>query len=72
VDKKLEEMAALIGRDQRVAEVLDTILGIPTDRAYVICSFLDCRHSSKGRCTIYTVAQPPQPAMGLPCDRYET
>jgi hypothetical protein len=69
VDKKLEEIAAQIGRDQRVAEVLDTILDSPTDRAYVVCSFLDCRHNSKGRCTIYTVTQP---AMGLPCDRYET
>jgi hypothetical protein len=72
VDKKLEEIAALIGRDQRVAEVLDSILDFPADRAYVVCTFLDCRHNSKGRCTIYTATQPPQPGKGLPCDRYET
>jgi BioD-like phosphotransacetylase family protein len=72
VDKKLEEIAAQIGRNQRIAEVLDTILDIPADRAYVVCSYLDCRHNSKGRCIIYTVTQPQQPAMGQPCDRYET
>jgi len=53
--RKMEEIAALIGRNQEIIDMLDKVLTSPDDRAYVICSASECRNYVKGRCTIHTV-----------------
>jgi hypothetical protein len=51
----MEEIAALIVRNQDIVDILDNVLTGPEDRAYVICSATECRNNVKGRCIIHTV-----------------
>ena len=71
MDTKLSHMAQVVGMNQEIAEKLDQLLVGPNDRAYVMCSYLDCKLSVKGRCTIFTVLDVPRMKTGQPCDRYE-
>ena len=72
MDDKLKHMAATVGMNADIAEKLDQLLVGPNDRAYVMCSYLDCTLSVKGRCTIFTVLDVPRMKTGQPCDRYES
>ena len=67
MDDKLAQAAALAGTNSDVVNKLDQILVGPNDRAYVICSFDDCKLHLKGRCTIYTVLDVPRMKTGQPC-----
>jgi uncharacterized protein YunC (DUF1805 family) len=71
MDDKLRHMAVTVGLNQDIADKLDQVLVGPNDRAYVMCTYLDCKLSSKGRCTIFTVLDVPRMKTGTPCDRYE-
>jgi hypothetical protein len=71
MDDKLEQVAAAAGRNPDIVEKLDQSLTGPNDRAYVVCTFLDCKHIIKGQCTIYTVQDVLPMKTGVPCDRYE-
>ena len=71
MDEKTEQMAALAGTNSAIAEKLDQMLTGPNDRAYVVCSFEDCKLHLKGRCTIYTVLDVPRMKTGQPCNGYE-
>lgn len=71
MDDKLKRMAALAGNSKAVVEKLDQILVGPNDRAYVICSYADCRLHLNGRCTIYTVLDVPRMKTGERCSSYE-
>jgi hypothetical protein len=70
-DERLKHMAVSVGMNTDIAEKLDQVLVGPNDRAYLMCSYLDCKLSSKGRCTIFTVLDVPRMKTGAPCDRYE-
>jgi|GEM_PF-2051073 len=72
MDDRLKYMAATVAMNPDIAEKLDEVLVGPNDRAYVTCSYADCKMSSKGRCTIFTVLDVPRMKTGKPCDRYET
>jgi hypothetical protein len=52
---KMEAVAALIGRNQDIVDILDEVLTGPDDRAYILCSTDACRNNLQGRCTIHTV-----------------
>ncbi len=52
---KMEAVAALIGRNQDIVDILDEVLSEPDDRAYIVCSTVACRNNRQGRCTIHTV-----------------
>jgi hypothetical protein len=52
---KMEAVAALIGRNQDVVDILDEVLSEPDDRAYIVCSTEACRNNIQGRCTIHMV-----------------
>jgi hypothetical protein len=71
MDDKLAQVAALAGRDGDVVSKLDRVLAGPDDRAYLVCSFLDCKLHIKGQCTIFTVLDVPRMKTGQPCHRYE-
>jgi hypothetical protein len=71
MDDKLRTMAATVGMNSDIAEKLDQVLVGPNDRAYVMCTYTDCKLSMKGRCTIFTVLDVPRMKTGAPCDRYE-
>jgi hypothetical protein len=69
--KQLEQIAAAAGMNPDVVDKLNNVLTGPTDRAYVVCEFLECTHNIKGHCAIYTVQDVPRMKTGKPCDRYE-
>ena len=71
MDEKLARMAALAGQNEEIAEKLDKVLTGPNDRAYVLCSYSDCKLHLDGRCTIYTVLDVPRMKTGQPCSSYE-
>lgn len=71
MNDKLTHVAALAGSNADVVNKLDQLLAGPNDRAYVICTFSDCKLNIKGQCTIYTVLDVPRMKTGKPCDRYE-
>jgi hypothetical protein len=71
MDDKVTKVAALAGKNEKIAEKLDQLLAGPNDRAYVVCSFDDCTLHFKGRCTIYTVLDVPRMKTGQPCSSYE-
>jgi len=71
MDNRLSHMAQVVGMNPDIAEKLDQVLVGPNDRAYLMCSYLDCKLSVKGRCTIFTVLDVPRMKTGQPCDRYE-
>ena len=71
MDNKLKHMAVTVGMNPDIAERLDQVLVGPNDRAYVMCTFTDCKLSTQGRCTIFTVLDVPRMKTGTPCDRYE-
>lgn len=71
MDEKLARVAALAGKNGEIADKLDELLAGPNDRAYVVCSFEDCKLHLKGRCTIYTVLDVPRMKTGAPCGSYE-
>lgn len=68
---KMEKIAALAAQSDEIAKKLDAVLSGPNDRAYVVCSFDDCKLHLKGRCTIYTVLDVPRMKTGAPCASYE-
>jgi hypothetical protein len=53
--RKNEEIAGLLGRNQDVVDMLETLLTGPDDRAYIVCSAVECRNNVQGRCTIHAV-----------------
>ncbi len=53
--KNMEGIAAAIGRNEEVVDMLDLLLTEPGDRAYVICSAYECLNNGKGRCSIHMV-----------------
>lgn len=69
--KNPEVVAAAIGRDKDVVDKLSQVLTGPRDRAYVVCSALECKHNVKGQCTVYTVINPPEKLDGGVCKDYE-
>ena len=71
MDDQLKQVAAMAGSNADVAKKLNQILVGPNDRAYVVCSLMDCKINIKGRCTIYTVLDVPRMKTGQPCDKYE-
>ncbi len=71
MDDELTMVAVQAGRNRDVADKLDQILVGPNDRAYVVCTFRDCKQNIKGRCTIYTVLDVPRMKRVKPCDKYE-
>lgn len=71
MDEKLARIAALAGGNDEIAEKLDKVLTGPNDRAYVICSYADCKLHFKGHCTIYTVLDVPRMKTDGPCKSYE-
>ena len=72
MDDKLALVAAEACKNPGVAEMLGQILTGPNDRAYVVCTFMECKLNIKGHCNIYTVQDVPAMKTGVPCDRYET
>ena len=52
---KMEDVAALIGRNQDIVDILDEVLSGPEDRAYIVCEAVACRNNAQGHCTIHTV-----------------
>ena len=70
MSNKMEKAAAVIGRQPDVVEKLDSLMNCPNDRAYIVCSFLDCVHNVKGECTIFTVLDPVERAADQPCSKY--
>lgn len=71
MDKKLEELAAAVGRHPELAERLDRIMTCPNDRAYLVCTLQECKYQVKGECTVYTVLDPPPSSGTRPCVGYE-
>lgn len=71
MDDKMKHMASTVALNADIAEKLDQVLVGPNDRAYVMCSYTDCKLSNKGRCTIFTILDVPRMKTGHPCDRYE-
>lgn len=71
MDEKLARMAALAGTNKDVVDKLEQVLSGPNDRAYVVCTYADCKLHSKGRCTIYTVLDVPRMKTAGPCASYE-
>ena len=71
MDEQLKQVAAMAGSNADVAKKLNQILVGPNDRAYVVCSLMDCKINLKGHCTIYTVLDVPRMKTGQPCDKYE-
>ena len=51
----MESVAALIGRNQDIVDILDEVLSGPDDRAYIVCSTVACSSNVQGRCSIHTV-----------------
>lgn len=70
MDDKLTYVAALAGMKTDVVNKLDQVLVGPNDRAYVVCTYLDCKLNIKGHCTIYTMLDVPRMKTSKPCDRY--
>lgn len=70
MDDELKNVAAVAGSNADVVEKLDQLLQNPNDRAYVVCSLLDCRLNTKGHCTIYAVLGVQPMKTGQPCDKY--
>ena len=50
-----EDVAAAIGRNEEIAEMLDTLMTAAADRAYVVCSFSECLNNANGHCSIHLV-----------------
>lgn len=71
MDEKLARIAALAGSSAEIADKLDNVLTGPNDRAYLVCSYSDCKLHLNGRCTIYTVLDVPRMKTGQPCSSYE-
>ena len=71
MDDKMEQIAATAGKDPALTDKLEQILTGPNDRAFLVCTYLNCKHNAKGECTIYTVMDVPRMKPGAPCDRYE-
>ncbi|HEY6874415.1 MAG TPA: hypothetical protein VI298_16945 [Geobacteraceae bacterium] len=53
--KNMEGVAAAIGQNDVIADLLDLLLTDPGDCAYIVCSAYECLNNVKGRCTIHTV-----------------
>ena len=70
MDEKLARIAALAGSSDEIADKLDNVLTGPNDRAYLVCSYSDCKLHLNGRCTIYTVLDVPRMRTGQPCSSY--
>ena len=70
MDKKRQQAAVTIGSHPEVAEKLDQLLTRPADRAYLVCTFLECIQNDQGVCTIYTVTNPPPGSRTGPCEKY--
>ena len=66
--KHIPQMMAAAKKDDLTA-ALDKTLG-PDDQAWFVCSEISCALNVKGRCTIYTIAAPPDRAPGEKCEQY--
>lgn len=55
MERKKEDVAATIGRNEDVVDMLDMLLTDPGDRAYVVCTAYECQNNAKGQCTIHAV-----------------
>ena len=63
-------VAAAAAMDKSIVDKLDQLLAGPNDRAYIVCSAVDCTLNIKGRCTIFTVLDVPKMKTGKRCDQY--
>lgn len=72
MEDELTHVAAMAAKNRDVAEKLEQILAGPNDRAYLVCSFGDCKLNIKGRCTIYAVLDVPSMKRDKPCEKYLT
>lgn len=68
--KKLIDVAVGLGRQPELTERLDQLLKNPADRAYLLCSYDDCRNYRGGHCSIFMVTDPPPEAGIGPCASY--
>lgn len=68
---QLTQVVAAAGKDKTIVDKLDQLLAGPNDRAFVVCTFIDCKLNVKGRCTIFTVMDVPRMKTGQRCERYE-
>ncbi|MBJ6727420.1 hypothetical protein [Geomesophilobacter sediminis] len=71
MDPKMERTAAAVGKNEEIADALDELLKGPNDRAFVVCSFDDCKSNITGRCTVYTIQNVPRMRTTGPCEGYE-
>ncbi len=71
MDDETTEVIAAIGRNKTIVDLLDKTLVGPDDRAYIVCSAVDCRHNVKGRCTIHTVQNRQEITSNGRCRDYE-
>ena len=71
MEDQLTQVVAADGMDKTIVDKLDQILAGPNDRAFVVCTFTDCKLNVKGRCTIFTVMDVPRMKTGQKCERYE-
>lgn len=71
MEDELTNIAATAGKNTYVADKLDELLIGPNDRAYVVCTTLDCKLNIKGHCTIYAVLDVPRMKTTEPCKNYE-
>ena len=70
MNNKIEQIASATGKDSALADKLEQILSGPNDRAFLVCTYLDCTHNAKGECTIFTVMDVPRMKPAAPCDNY--
>lgn len=70
MDDHLTHIAAAAAKDKSIVDKLDQLLVGPNDRAFIVCTFADCKLNIKGRCTIFTVLDVPRMKTAQPCDRY--
>ena len=68
---KMTLIAAAAGMNSEIVNKLEQVLTGPNDRAYVVCTYSDCKLNIAGRCTIFTVLDVPRMKTGQPCDKYE-
>jgi hypothetical protein len=70
MDEKMVQVAVAIGENSDLVDKLEQMLQNPGDRAYLVCDFHDCRHNRQGRCSVYTVTNPPERSGKGPCASY--
>jgi hypothetical protein len=71
MNDKIERIAAAAGKNSALVDKLEQTLTGPNDRAFLLCTCLDCTHNDKGVCTIYTMLDVPRMKPAAPCDNYK-